>query len=299
MTTSDLSTSAATPSRMSSASSGSPAAHVFRRLERERAGEHGEPAKQTLLALVEERVAPLHRARAACDGAEAPCDFPPSADEMRRRAGRAICSGDSTRTRAAASSIASGMPSSRRQISRERQRVGCRFSENDGIVACARSTNSCTASRAGERRNEPRRLARDAERLATRRERCGAADSCAAALDERRAAVDDVLAVVEHDERVLNRRSPRSTESTQRRDRCDRGRAARRDLLRDERRVGRAARRSTHPMRPKSPTACAASSRARRVLPLPPAPVSVSSRVPESSRASSFSSASRPTKRVR
>jgi hypothetical protein len=54
---------------------------------------------------------------------------------------RAICSGDSTRTRAAASSIASGMQSRRRQISVTAS-VFAFVRVNDGSVARARSTNN-------------------------------------------------------------------------------------------------------------------------------------------------------------
>ncbi len=51
----------------------------------------------------------------------------------------------SARTRAAASSIASGMPSSRWQICRAAGAF-CSVSSNEGLAAFARSMNSCTAS---------------------------------------------------------------------------------------------------------------------------------------------------------
>ena len=56
-----------------------------------------------------------------------------------------ICSGDSTRTRAAASSIASGTPSSARQIAATAAALPA-STANPGRAAAARSANKRTAS---------------------------------------------------------------------------------------------------------------------------------------------------------
>ena len=56
-----------------------------------------------------------------------------------------ICSGDSTRTRAAASSIASGMPSSARQMAATAAALPASMT-NPGRAAAARSPNNLTAS---------------------------------------------------------------------------------------------------------------------------------------------------------
>ena len=68
------------------------------------------------------------------------------ASSSNRSASRsAICSGDSVRTLAAASSIASGTPSSVRQMSATAAWFAA-VSAKPGRAAAARSTNSCTAS---------------------------------------------------------------------------------------------------------------------------------------------------------
>ena len=72
--------------------------------------------------------------------------LPPVRNERRFSSSRSrICGAVSSLTRAAASSIASGMPSSRRQISATAEAFWL-FSSNDGLASRARSTNICTAA---------------------------------------------------------------------------------------------------------------------------------------------------------
>ena len=121
-------------------------------------------------------------------------------------------------TRAAASSIASGIPSSRAADLRDRRRA---FSvgdlEADGTTARARSTNSCTAShwsrsarggswrRSGRDSDGTRQITspgiRSGSRLVARMRRCGQARS--RALGQPCAGGDQVLAVVEEEQQVL------------------------------------------------------------------------------------------------
>ena len=128
----------------------------------------------------------------------------------------AISAADRTLTRAAASSRASGMPSSRRQISTTGAAVVA-SSRKEGSVVVARSTNSRTASVAAtasgsswssdrghrQRRHGEGRLARHAQRLAARREDVQRAAGREQVLDELGRRLDQVLAVVEQQEQVL------------------------------------------------------------------------------------------------
>ncbi len=103
----------------------------------------------------------------------------------------AICASERTRTRAAASSIASGMPSSRRQICGDGGGVRRRSARSSAPAAWARSTNSATASDVERRRvgrvggaserGAPRDLAGDVQRLAA-----GGEDAQARAAGEQR-----------------------------------------------------------------------------------------------------------------
>ena len=115
------------------------------------------------------------------------------------------------RTRAAASSSASGMPSSR-ATSSATAGASRSFSTNAGLCDCARSTNSRTAVERDRLEASPRRapaaaapdslLARHAQRLATRRQdahlRRGAQDR----VGQVGRRLDQVLAVVEDQQRA-------------------------------------------------------------------------------------------------
>ena len=126
----------------------------------------------------------------------------------------AIWATDSTGTRAAASSIGSGIPSSHRQIRRIVSRTPGASGSNRLDASAARSMNSDTAPSSGsslagvlvnsvrfgdrEAADAPHLLAGYAERLAARRddpERLGALEQRD---DQLRATVDHLLAVVEH-----------------------------------------------------------------------------------------------------
>ena len=70
----------------------------------------------------------------------------PAVNNANRSSSRArICSADNTRARAAASSIANGIPSTRRHTRATATRLAA-VSSNVGATAQARSTNSRTAS---------------------------------------------------------------------------------------------------------------------------------------------------------
>ena len=91
-------------------------AHAVRRIEVEPTGEHRQPREQRLLGLGEQPIGPVDRRGEAL--------LPRRAHHAPRRSAAAACPSRRatsrlliTRIRAAASSIASGRPSSRRQIS--------------------------------------------------------------------------------------------------------------------------------------------------------------------------------------
>ena len=174
--------------------------------------------------------------------------------------------------------MASGMPSSRRQMSRTASAFAS-VSSNDAQRRLRALDEQLDRFGAAERRNEPRRLAGDAERLAAGREDAECAGSAGAA-------------------------APRAPRSRRRGARSCRARGASgvSPIVRDERlgRVGRRGRgcgasvATSRAMIAGSrdggeidPARCArtcplrmrATSRASRVFPLPPAPVSVRSRV--------------------
>ena len=85
--------------------------------EAEAARAHAQPAQHAALVVIEQVVAPFHRAPATSAGAAAPSRAPPVSSRNRWPRSPAIRSGGSCRQRAAASSIASGIPSSCRQMS--------------------------------------------------------------------------------------------------------------------------------------------------------------------------------------
>ena len=122
-------------------------ADALGRGQRERSAEHAEPAEQALLCGLEQPVAPFeHRLERAVAFGRRPAGL------RRRRLSRssrsASCWSDSTGTRAAASSIARGMPSSH---GRSLDALGCtrcvRIERRE--AARARSMNSATAPSAG------------------------------------------------------------------------------------------------------------------------------------------------------
>ena len=129
---------------------------------------------------------------------------------MKRSSSRArSCGSDSTRSRAAASSMASGTPSSRRH-SRTTSATFAAVSSKSPVAARARSTNSETASNAvasgtrrrvdlrhGHRRHRQQVLAVHRQRLPAGREHRQVLGAAQQLGDERRARVDEVLAVVQ------------------------------------------------------------------------------------------------------
>ena len=124
------------------------------RLERAAAGEDRQAAKELLLGRCQQVVAPLDRAGAASAGVPAGRARRRSAARAAVRCGPAVRAGGRILTRAAASSIASGRPSSRRQISTTAPAF-FGVSAKSGRPAAARWTNSAidahSISAAGER----------------------------------------------------------------------------------------------------------------------------------------------------
>ena len=119
------------------------AAHGLGRLERAAAAEDAEPGEQLLLTLVQELVAPVDRAAQVC------CRSGRSRAPVVSRSSRfssraAIACGLRSLIRAAASSIASGRPSSRCTISATAASFSS-LSAKPGLTAWARSTKSATA----------------------------------------------------------------------------------------------------------------------------------------------------------
>ena len=116
----------------------------LRCLEAPAAGEHREPGHELLLLSVEELVAPFdRRAQRLLALRAGPAHRPVrSASRCSSRSSRA--SGGRSFTRAAASSIASGRPSSRRQIS-----ATAPLDAKSGRTARARSANRAAASSSG------------------------------------------------------------------------------------------------------------------------------------------------------
>ena len=157
--------------------------HAGRRLQRPATREHRQSAEQPLVRLGQEVPAPVdERLEGLLAGDGGPTTAGQEAETVAQalaRSPRRTC----TLARAAASSRASGMPSSRRQISTTLAAFES-SSRNEGSVVVARSTNRLTASVAaiasrstwsevvgqGERRHRVGRLAGDAERFAARRE---------------------------------------------------------------------------------------------------------------------------------
>ena len=93
------------------------AAHAVRRVEVEPAGEHRQPREQGPLALGQQPVGPVDRRDEALVARPASTREPPLTNRGLVVSRRATSAAFITRIRAAASSIPSGRPSSRRQIS--------------------------------------------------------------------------------------------------------------------------------------------------------------------------------------
>ena len=166
-------------------------------------------ANERLAAVVEQVVAPVDR---VAERRPAPLA---AAGEQRRAARSSrptIASGVSSFTRAAASSIASGMPSSRRQISATASAFSS-VSSKLGLAACARSTKSCDGG-ASRPSPSPRRRARasggtgvlalaaHAQRRPARHEHLQPRRGREQLGDERRRR-QHLLEVVEHEQRRL------------------------------------------------------------------------------------------------
>ena len=147
------------------------------RLEREPAREHGDPAKQPAARRPRAARGSTPPRRAASAGARSPCAVRRVSSAKRSESRSASCSTESIRSRAAASSIASGSPSRRTQIGRDERRVVIGHREVRPRAARARSTNSAAASeprqrglRQRQRRHAPVRLAGHPQRRPARRQ---------------------------------------------------------------------------------------------------------------------------------
>ena len=195
------------------------------------------------------------------------------------------------RVRAAASSMASGSPSSRAQMS-----------AMTPSWSSASSIGAARGRRAGEeesdgvvgrqRRHRPDGLAADPQPLAARGEEPQARAATQQVLGHLGGSGDDVLAVVEHDQPGPGRRSARRAGSG------PAGRGRRRSPR--ERRPGSptGASSTRHPPKLRPSAAARPTSRASRVLPTPPGPTSVTKRWSANSALRSRTSASRPTSGV-
>ena len=204
-------------------------------------------------------------------------------------------------TRAAASSIARGRPSSRRQIATRSPTLPS-VTSNPGRTACARSTKSCTASDSSAAATDatfgaPRGsdsggtgkelLAAHLERhLARRQDR--EIRALLEQLVEPTRRVEHVFAVVEHQQQPrVAEPGVQRIESRGVADRPDRQRAG----DRREHPLGRtlSAEVDEEDAVSEAIDVVAASCRASRLLPVPPAPVSVRSRTPAPRSSSSWS----------
>ena len=183
---------------------------VLRGLQREAAGEHARAAgtRSARRASAGRGSTPASR---AASGAGAARTRAPAVSTLKRSSSRARKpSTPSSGTRAAASSMASGMPSSRWQIST----IAGAFpgvSANRGSTPCARATNSSTApphARRARRRHRERAdaidvLVGDLQRLLARDEHAHPGAAAARRFDECGDVVGQVLAVVEHQQQAL------------------------------------------------------------------------------------------------
>ncbi len=146
--TSDLSTSRPRQSRTSARASRSPAQTCSAAGQREAAGEDREPAQQDLLVVGQQGVTPLQRGPQRGVPGDQRRGRPSRASASPSRS--AISAGSRCDTRAAASSSASGMPSSRRQISTIAAALSVVQGEA-GPTSRARSTKRRTEAQAASR----------------------------------------------------------------------------------------------------------------------------------------------------
>ena len=250
----------------------------------------GQPAQQDALGLGEQRLAPVDRGAQRLlprrSAVRLPAGQQPEPVVQPRRPARAA---ESARTRAAASSIASGMPSSRRQTSATAARVVVVEGESR---AARRPPGRRTAAppRAVARSVGGRRARRRAPSGGTRQARL-AGDAPAARgwwpgsaaagqapqqrVGQLGAGVDQVLAVVEHQQQLPGSRAAASVGQRARPALSRRPSAAAVRSATSASPAPRPARPARR--RPRTGRRAAASS-ASRVLPTPPGPVRVSSR---------------------
>ena len=138
----------------------------FGRVERAAAREHREPREDAPLVVVEQVVAPVDDARAASAGAGAPCGAAGEQAEAVVEAGGDLARASSARTRAAASSMASGSPSRRRRrcsatLGRVVRRVEA-APDRRGRAFDEQAHGLGAAASGGHRRRSPRRRRRAA-----------------------------------------------------------------------------------------------------------------------------------------
>ena len=271
----------------------------FRRLQREAAGEDGEAAEEGLLLRGEEVVAPgdgvAHRLVAGGLVARAAGEQLQGATTVRLQALQAAPRGESMRSQGAANSIASGSPSRRAQISATvaafsavRAKVGvgglgARGEERDRLVARQvrqRLVLGGSGSGSGGTGKSCSPVTRRTVRLVTSAftPRAGAQQ-----VGDVRRGVDDLLEVVEHQEQVLARSAAASCSGGGRSASSRRSRAwAIAETTRSGSRT--AARETKTAPSANAASSSAATSIARRVLPTPPGPVSVTRRTSGSSQ---------------
>ena len=211
--------------------------------------------------------------------------------QLAPRGGRSISSAFINRNWLAANSIASGRPSSRRQISK-----ACSVDTSGGsAVRRARSAKSRIAVGLGQRLERTHELAVDTEGATARREHAGvAAPSTITVVTGDR--LDEVFAVVEDDERRRHGGRVRRSRPSGRRARDAVSKPTAVAMLSATRSASSMPARSTIHTPPGNrsvtswPTCCA-----RRVLPMPPGPVIVTSRLSLIAWATASSSSARPT----
>ncbi len=272
----------------------SPAGAIARASSSERAvGEDRERAVQGALARRSAAGSSSRSPREACAGAPGRSTGPSISSASPSPSARTISAGGRTTSRAATSSIASGRPSSRRQIScTDASASGCRTtpraaaSSTKSVVASSIESGSSGRTRSVERRSGMRLVARIWRSGARSR----SSATCTAARRE-------VLEVVEVQEQLRCRSADPRSRRAAARPPDSRTPSARAIAL------GTSSARSTGA----SPTRCtgrsiaapAATSSARRLLPAPPGPVIVTRRRPArragaSTRASASCAADEP-----
>ena len=142
--TSDLSTNEARRSKTSASSMSSPTADRNRAFECETVHEHAEPSSESTVAVVEQIVAPVERGAKGLMARQEVVRTPPVSRRNRSSSRSRSCRGLSIVVRAAASSIANGMPSRRRQISPTAAALSS-VSTKRSSMAAARSAKSAIA----------------------------------------------------------------------------------------------------------------------------------------------------------